>query len=84
MRGDDAINLTELNKTANGTYSAHGISFKCPDNWNVISDNIDGNNMIAASPIHESNITELKNLVHLKLKGLFLIYNLLILNLKLV
>jgi hypothetical protein len=38
------------------------VSFKCPDNWFVIHDNLNGNITIVASPIHESNTTETKKI----------------------
>lgn len=47
---DNSSNFTEVNKTADGTYSVEGVSFKCPDNWNV---NFDGYNSITASQINE-------------------------------
>lgn len=46
--GDESGNFTELNKTANNTYSVDGISFKCPDNWSVGILKEDGMTTIAA------------------------------------
>ncbi len=56
--GDESGNFTELNKTANNTYSVDGVSFKCPDNWSVGVLKEDGITTIAAAPqLRESNTT---------------------------
>lgn len=44
---DNSSNLTQVS-TVNGTYSVGNVSFKCPNNWSVGTDNEDG--MILASP----------------------------------
>jgi hypothetical protein len=48
--GDDSGNITEVNKTDNGTYSVDGVSFKCPDGWHVATTNQGVGNMIIGSP----------------------------------
>lgn len=50
---DDSGNVTMLNKTANGTYSVAGVSFKCPDNWAVDMINENGNVSIISTQMHE-------------------------------
>lgn len=68
--GDDSGNVTMLNKTANGTYSAAGVSFKCPDNWAVDMINENGNITIVAVPIHELNTSETKTIGPFKFEGI--------------
>jgi len=48
--GYNSSNFTKINKTANDTYFADGVSFKCPDKWSVSTDNENGSDMIFASP----------------------------------
>mgnify|MGYP005848553421 FL=1 len=48
---DSSGNFTELNKTANGTYSVAGVSFKCPDNWHVGVIKEKGSTIIVAAPM---------------------------------
>jgi hypothetical protein len=48
-------NFTVVNKTGNNSYSVAGVSFRCPDNWVVATDNVNGNITIMASQIDEFN-----------------------------
>jgi hypothetical protein len=50
LSSDDSSNITELNKSDNGTYSVDGVSFKCPDGWHVATTNQGVGNMIIGSP----------------------------------
>lgn len=47
---DDSGNITEVNKSDNGTYSVAGVSFKCPDGWHVATTNVKTGIMIIGSP----------------------------------
>ena len=52
---DNSGNLTNVS-AINGTYSVGNVSFKCPDNWSVETDNEDESTIrITASPIYSSN-----------------------------
>jgi len=66
---DDSGNFSMLNRTDNGTYSVAGVSFKCPDNWFVSTDNVNGNIDIMASPIHALNTSEIKSFGPFKVGG---------------
>lgn len=55
---DSSGNFTMLNKTVNNTYSVEGVSFKCPDNWNVGVIKEKGSTIIVVAPqLHESDTT---------------------------
>jgi len=54
--GDDSSNITEVNKTSDGTYSAYGVSFKCPGDWSVGILEEKEKNSIAACKIQNSSI----------------------------
>ncbi|GEM_PF-1471823 len=44
---DNSMNIIELNKTVNNTYSVAGVSFKCPDGWHIIGTNYIDNIIIS-------------------------------------